>query len=397
MRESAKKALKLGSMCSISYLAVYIARNTLSAVSPALLEKGIFTKADIGTLSSVYFLCYAIGQLINGIIGDKIKAKYMLSTGLFMAGLCYFAFSLIPSSPLSFVTYGAIGFFLSMIYAPMAKMVSENTDPLYTTRCSLGYTLASFLGSPAAGVLAAVMSFSAVFFFSSSMLVIMTIISFTAFTVMEKRKIIVYNQYNRPKGEGFMSAVKVLAKHKIVKFSVSVMLTGVVRTSVVFWMPTYFNEYLGYSSETSALIFTVATLIICLSAFLSVFVFERLGRKINPTMFIFFCSSAFFFLLTFLFKAPVLNVAVLIGAVMSSNAADSMIWSRYGPSLRDTGLVSTAIGFLDFLSYMAAAAASKIFSSAVEVVGWNNLILIWVALEVVAIIISLPDIIRKND
>ena len=30
---------------------------------------------------------YAIGQLINGIIGDKIKAKYMIGLGLIFAGV----------------------------------------------------------------------------------------------------------------------------------------------------------------------------------------------------------------------------------------------------------------------------------------------------------------------
>jgi hypothetical protein len=51
--------------------------------------------------------------------------------------------------------YGMTGFFLSMIYAPMTKVVAENTEPIYATRCSLGYTFASFFGSPMAGVAAA--------------------------------------------------------------------------------------------------------------------------------------------------------------------------------------------------------------------------------------------------
>ena len=71
--DKAKKAVVIGTMCSLSYLAVYVARNILSTVSPQMIEDGVFATESIGTFSSVYFIIYAIGQLINGMIGDKIK------------------------------------------------------------------------------------------------------------------------------------------------------------------------------------------------------------------------------------------------------------------------------------------------------------------------------------
>ena len=67
-----------------------------------------------------------------------------------------------------------------------------------------------------------------------------------------------------------------------------------------------------------------------------------------------------------------------------------MLWSRYCPSLRDTGMVSTATGFLDFVSYMAAATANLVFANAVGEIGWGNLILIWVGLMILGVIVALP-------
>ena len=61
-----------------------------------------------------------------------------------------------------------------------AKLVAENTEPIYTTRCSLGYTFASFFGSPTAGFLASVMVWTSVFTFSSVVLWIMGAICFIA-------------------------------------------------------------------------------------------------------------------------------------------------------------------------------------------------------------------------
>ena len=72
------EAILIGSLCAISYLAVYVARNVLSTVTPVMVENGEFTKEYIGNISSLFFIFYAIGQLLNGFLGDKIKARYMM-------------------------------------------------------------------------------------------------------------------------------------------------------------------------------------------------------------------------------------------------------------------------------------------------------------------------------
>ena len=129
LSKNAKNAIYIGTLCSVAYLAVYIARNILSAVTPEILEEGLLTKEFLGTLSSAYFTFYAVGQLINGIIGDKIKAVYMISTGLLLAGVTGFLFPLFVSGGVWLVAvYGMTGFFLSMIYAPMTRVVAESTE-----------------------------------------------------------------------------------------------------------------------------------------------------------------------------------------------------------------------------------------------------------------------------
>ena len=91
-----KNAIFIGTLCSVSYLAVYFARNILGAVTPKMIGVG-FTEEYIGKLSSIYFIFYAVGQLINGAIGDKIKAKYMISFGLLLSGITNIMFSFITS------------------------------------------------------------------------------------------------------------------------------------------------------------------------------------------------------------------------------------------------------------------------------------------------------------
>ena len=390
LNSKAKNALMLGTLCTLAYLAVYIARNILGTVQPQIEAAGVLDKEALGVLSSIYFTCYACGQLINGLIGNRIKAKYMMSFGLALAGVCTLLFPLMSASVMTvYIVYGATGFFLSMIYAPMTKVVAENTEPLHATRCALGYSFASYVGSPAAGVLAAVLTWQGVFFASSGVLLFMAVSCFVCFLVFEKKGIVQYGKFQAPKtapGGG----IKVLVRHKIIKFTLIAILTGIIRTTVVHWLTTYIVEYLGFDADTAALIYTVATVAISTSAFLAVFLYGRLKQNIDMTVLVSFLTAALSFLLVFLCKQSTLNISFMVLAILAANCASTMLWSIYCPSLRDTGMVSSATGFLDFMSYMAAAASSTIFAKAAGSIGWSGLILVWFGLMAVGVVISLP-------
>ncbi len=388
--QSVINAICIGGLCSVSYLAVYFARNIFGAVSPKMIEDG-FTESFIGNASFIYLLCYGIGQLINGRIGDKVKARYMISLGLFLSGVTNFVFANYASaSPLSAtVIYGMTGYFLSMIYGSITKVVAENTELVYATRCSLGYTFASFFGSPMAGVAAASLSWQGVFMVSTACLVIMAIICYCVFILYEKKGIVKYNQFkaNKPKKGG---GIKLLIQNHIIKFTIISMLTGVVRTTVVFWMPTYISQHLGFSAESAASVFTVATFVISFTTFIAVFVYEKLKRDMNKTILIMFSAATIFFALTYFVNHPVLNIIFLILAIMSSNSCSTMLYSRYCPGLRDLGLVSSVTGYIDFISYMSAAASTKLFANAAVTIGWGNLILVWCSLMIIGVIVALP-------
>lgn len=394
--KSIMNAVYIGVLCSISYLAVYFARNILGTVTPQMIEEG-YTEGYIGAVSSVYFILYAVGQLINGVIGDKIKAKYMISIGLLMAGIMNMIFSNLSLQypDIAVVSYGLTGFFLSMIYGPITKVVAENTDPIYTTRCTLGYTFASFVASPLAGMAAAVMAWQGVFIAGSIVLVLMAGICFLCFLIFEKNGIIKYNKYSYKDRQS--GGIKILIKHNIIKYTAIAAITGIIRTTVIFWMPTYTTQYLGFTPSKSAVIFTVGTFIISFTAYITVFIYEKINRNMDLTILLMFVLASLCFVLMYLIKQPTINIAFMIIGIMASNGAATMVFSRYCPGLRDTGMVSSVAGFLDFVSYIAAAVSSTIFANASTEIGWGNLILMWCGFMILGVMISLPYKKIKNN
>lgn len=103
-----------------------------------------------------------------------------------------------------------------------------------------------------------------------------------------------------------------------------------------------------------------------------------------------FAASTVFFLLMLLAGAPWLNAVVLTLALITCGGASSMLYSVYCPSLRATGSVSSATGFIDFLSYAAAAFANLVFANAIDAIGWSNLIIVWAGLMAAGFLIVLP-------
>lgn len=391
IRSEVKKAVLIGTLCAVTYFAVYLCRDILSTLGPELQEKSVFSKGQLGTMSSVFFFTYAVGQLINGIIGDRIKSKYMVSLGLILAAGSFFTIQFVTATPmLAYVLYGAVGFFLAMVYAPMTKMIAENTEPMLATRCNVAHSMASYLGAPAAGLLAMWMNWRPAFSTSCGIVVAMGVVFFLSVTAFERNGMVRYGRYTPKKESG--GSVKVLLRHQILKWTVIAMLTGVVRTAVHFWLPTYIKEYLSCTGEgQSERMYAIATSALCVNSFLAVLIFEWLKRRLNLSIFLFFSVAAVCFLGAYFVWQPIVNLTLVILAMIFCNCASSIMWSRYCPSLRDTGMVSSATGFLDFCSYMAAAVSSKLFAGAVEAIGWGNLILIWVGLMGLGILTAIPS------
>ena len=389
--KAVRNALFIGVLTSFSYLICYFARNILSVMSPQIVETTNFTVENIGTLSTANMLSYAVGQLVNGVLGDKIKGKYLISGGLIFSGICNFVMGVAESFLVIIIAYSFVGFFLSMLYAPLTKLIAENTHPTHAIRCCLGLSFASLFGTPVAGIVAFFFDWKQAFIFCGGVLVFVGILFYSSVVAFERKGIVKYKVVeSATKQKG---SIKVLLDHEIIKYSFVSILTGIVRTSVVFWVPTYLSQYLGFSTGVAATIFTIMTCVQSASPYINNFlIFECiLKRDMNKTVLFSFVFSTIGFILMFAIRNPFANIVLLLVALTMANGAANVLWSIYCPSLHETGMVSSATGFLDFLSYMAAAAANILFANAISQIGWGNLILVWAGLMFVGIIIALPN------
>ena len=146
MDKNTQKAWRIGSFCIATYLASYVTRNILSVSTPEMIKEAFFTKEYTGLLSSICFIFYAAGQLINGFIGDRVHPKYMIIMGLGISSVSTFVIPIFDNRILHFTAFALIGFGLSMLRGPLMKVISENTAATHARMICTLCSIAGFSG-----------------------------------------------------------------------------------------------------------------------------------------------------------------------------------------------------------------------------------------------------------
>jgi OPA family sugar phosphate sensor protein UhpC-like MFS transporter len=73
---------------TLAYGLSYTCRLAIGVVKKPLLDQGIFTAGELGTIGSSLFYAYAFGKLFNGFFADHANVRRFLSFGIFCSALC---------------------------------------------------------------------------------------------------------------------------------------------------------------------------------------------------------------------------------------------------------------------------------------------------------------------
>ena len=384
-----KNAFKIGFVCIFTYVISYYVRNILGVLTPSMLKSGVYTEEYLALLASVYMIVYASGQLVNGIVGDYVKPKYMVALGLSISALGLFLFSFVDVAFVGILSFGIIGFGLSMLRGPLVKVISENTVPKYARICCVFLSFAGFAGPLLAGLAAMVLQWHGVFVLSGAVCVVMAVGAFVILTVFEKRGLIVpLAKQKREKAEQSGGIFALFKLPNFVMFMVVGMVVEVAAASIGFWMPTYFNQHLALSETTSSMMFSAISLLRSFCPFLCLVLFRLLGeRDVLITRGAFFCAAGFF-LAMFFVRSVWLNVLFFTLALMCSSISSATLWSIYIPSLSATGKVSSANGVLDCSGYIAASIVNVAVVPVMTGLGWSGVILFWSAVMLVGALVT---------
>lgn len=375
MEKRLQSAWRIGTLCIVTYLASYVTRNILSVSTPEMIKESFFTKEYTGLLSSACFIFYAVGQLINGFIGDRVHPKYMIIIGLGVSSISTFSVPLFDNRIVHFTAFALIGFGLSMLRGPLMKVISENTAVTHARMICTIFSMAGFAGPFIASLLSIFFKWRTIFAVTGLMSVLITVMSFWALAMLEKRGEI---KFAPKKEKGLFNNIISVFRLKDFVFYMFISAVGeVAGSSITFWIPTYTTERLGFSGNAAGVIYSIVSLTTLFTPFITLVIYEKLIRNGIKLALVMYILSAVFFIAVRFVAAPILNIIMLIVAKTAAAAASSIVWSAYIPGLARSGKVSSANGVIDAAGYAMASLANVVFSGSIAKLGWNGIVTMW--------------------
>ena len=77
----------------LAYAAFYLCRKNLSVAKGGLMADLGLDKLDLGAIDFAYLACYAVGQLVSGLLGDRIGGRRLITGGLLATAALNAAFA----------------------------------------------------------------------------------------------------------------------------------------------------------------------------------------------------------------------------------------------------------------------------------------------------------------
>jgi len=107
------------------YLFFYTGRQTFGFAIPGLQKEFGLTKETLGWASTALLWCYAIGQAINGNLGDKFGGRRVMSTGAILSCIANWVVSFGVGFKSVTIPWGINGYFQSMGWAPGSRLLAN--------------------------------------------------------------------------------------------------------------------------------------------------------------------------------------------------------------------------------------------------------------------------------
>jgi len=110
----------------LTYATFYFCRVNISIAIPGIMEEFGISKTAMGAILTCFFLTYAIGQFLNGQLGNRFSARKFITFGIFASAILNAVFGFTSGVFMAMMLiWGLNGFFQSMGWSPSVKTIAN--------------------------------------------------------------------------------------------------------------------------------------------------------------------------------------------------------------------------------------------------------------------------------
>lgn len=377
-------------MAWVTYTAAYLCRVNISTALDKLSVGMNVSLEYLGYASSVYFVTYAVGQLVNGIIGDRVNPYRYVMLALLLTGGINVALGLQGSGVMFLILWGINGFCQSMFWSTLLRLLAmhakekqrKNVSTVMSTTSVTGYLLSWVVLS------GGFEKFTYAPYFAVPGVI--ALILLPAWMVLSKKLPFDASMRNSVKTPPLKVAAGEFLHDRLYFICLLCMVVGAIQEGAVFWLPMIFTDVLDLGSDSLILLMLVP-----LAKLAGVFLARRMLTVLKDNVRV----ASLMMLTVSLVLTGILLIAgahtslltVILIALMIAviNAANWYMISYLPLYFAERNIVSTLVGAFDFSTYIGAALMSGTLGVLLVRFGWMALPVTWAVMVGLAIALNL--------
>lgn len=396
--KSVKKSKLIVAAMWVLYCASYFIRTCYAATIAPLAEEGIYSKGEIGLIGTAFFICYGVGQLISGLIGDKINPFFMVMFGSVLGAVCCFLIPAAGSLGVLIGVWAANGLFQSMLWSPILRVFSETIDESLSKKAILNIALSLPVGTVLAYLMSSMiikyLNWKYVFIFGGSVVVIAVLFAGFAIFCSEKdiEKVPVIQKQNAEARNNVnkKGLAAVAVSSGLLFIMIPSFLHGMMRDGITNWVPAMISEVYGVSTSFSVFVTIALPIFNAFGAYLVTPLYKKLGENEMKTAGVTgFAALVPLLIMPFMNKLPVYVIIVLLAVTTSvMYALNYLIISLVPVRFSKFGFTSGISGILNSGAHIGCALSSYGFGAISEKAGWSAVIIVWIVSSVLITVFS---------
>ena len=131
----------------ITYALYYLGRLNLSPALPAIAVALGVSRAEVGLLGTAFFWTYAVGQLVNGELGNHFRPHRIIAAGLLVIAVTNTLFAFQQGLIVMLILWAINGYAQSTGWGPMLGILSASLNPAQRKRISAFIPMSYQLGA----------------------------------------------------------------------------------------------------------------------------------------------------------------------------------------------------------------------------------------------------------
>lgn len=392
----------------ITYASFYLCRVNISVALPGIMEEFSLTKTQVGSVLTALFTMYAIGQFVNGQLGDKFGARKIVSIGILFSAILNIIFGFTNGFLAGMIlVWGLNGYFQAMGWSPSVKTIANWFPRQIRGKASgiLGtsYQIGSALSLALAGFIVGLLGWRFAFLIPPLIFLLIGLHWLIRVrnapeeiglpTIEEEEKGIQESKIKKDHHIGFKQTLKiVLTKKRIWAAALALFGLNIVRYGFLAWAPTYMFEVQKAAISTAAYKTMFIPIAGSLGALYVGWISDRVFRSRRAPV-----TSIMLFLLALSCwiypRIPagdwILSLTYLIMIGFLTYGPHAMLVTAMPMDYGTRKAAASATGFIDGWGYIGAALTGVGTGFLIDNFGWDYAFYFWIAGALLAAILVL--------